>query len=224
MKTTKIILLIASVLGLGNIAGFSQNFNWESLGADQRHILNVNAEYDFAFGYGVGYGYHLKTKIPVVLNVVHSQSAGDEIFDDFKTKLGGQIRLYRINHFHIAAKIQGVFRRFENDYVTLVNFGSDMSAIAGYYKPKWFVAGEFGFDKAIVTHFKHTALSREEFPDIKDGWYEPATGGNFYYGIQTGYSFGRNDLTLKAGKVIQQDFETKPAIPLYLQLGYTRRF
>jgi hypothetical protein len=64
----------------------------------------------------------------------------------------------------------------------------------------------------------------ENYPNAKDGWYEPATGGNFYYGVQTGYSFGNNDVTLKAGKVIQQDFKTDPVIPFYFQLGYNRRF
>ena len=63
--------------------------------------------------------------------------------------------------------------------MTLANFGSDLSSTIGYYKPKWFVATEVGFDKAIVTHFKHSDLFKEHFPDVKDGWYEPATGGNF---------------------------------------------
>jgi hypothetical protein len=38
--------------------------------------------------------------------------------------------------------------------------------------------------------------------------------------LQVGYSFKRNDLYLKAGQVITQDFKTKPFIPFYLQLGY----
>ena len=38
----------------------------------------------------------------------------------------------------------------------LLNFGSDMSGIIGYYRAHFFVAGEAGFDKAIVTHFKHS--------------------------------------------------------------------
>ena len=106
----------------------------------------------------------------------------------------------------------------------MLNFGSDLSATAGYYKPKWLVAGEFGFDKALVTHFKHTNAFRENFPEVKDGWYQPATGGNFYYGVQAGYSFGANDITLNAGKVIQQDFKTEPTIPFYVQIGYNRKF
>ena len=67
-------------------------------------------------------------------------------------------------------------------------------------------------------------MFREDFPQVKDGWYEPATGGNFHYGLQTGLSFAKSDITLKVGKVVQQDFETDPTMPLYLQLGYNRKF
>lgn len=69
--------------------------------------------------------------------------------------------------------------------------------VIGLYKTRWFVAGETGFDKAIVTHFKHSDLYKENSPLVQDGWYQPATGGNFYYGVQTGYSFKTADLTLK---------------------------
>jgi hypothetical protein len=231
MKNLQIIIVLIVALLFNKNISFSQTLNWASLQKEQRNIINANAGYDFAFTYGIGYGRILnakfpllKTTFPIVLGVEHSQPAGKNLVDDFKTKLGGQIRLYEINNFHFTAKVQGLFRRFENDYVRLLNFGSDMSAIVGYYKPKWFVSGEFGFDKAIVTHFKHSDMFKENFPSVKNGWYEPATGGNFYYGLQTGFSLKANDITLKVGKVVQQDFKTDPTIPYYFQLGYSRRF
>lgn len=224
MKIIKIFFLVLMALIFSKNISEAQNLNWSSLRQKQRHILNVNAGYDYGFTYGIGYGYQLRTKFPIVLNLEHAQPAGDNLVDDFKTKLGGQIKVYKINNIHFAAKIQGVFRRFENDYVRMLNFGSDMSAIVGYYKPKWFAAGEFGFDKAIVTHFKHSNLFREDFPGVKNGWYEPSTGGNFYYGLQTGFSFDNNDISLKVGKVVQQDFKTDPTIPFYFQVGYNRLF
>lgn len=224
MKLIIIFFLTVIVLTFGKNVCLSQTLNWESLRPEQRHILNVNAGFDYAFTYGIGYGYHLRSKLPIVLNIEHSQPAGDKMFDDFKTKIGGQIRVYQVNNFHFAAKVQGIFRRFENPYVRMLNFGSEMSAIVGYYKPRWFVAGEFGFDKAIVTHFKHSHLSRENFPGVKDGWYEPATGGNFHYGLQGALSFDKSDITMKVGKVVQQDFETNSTVPYYFQIGYNRKF
>ncbi|UPT69864.1 MAG: hypothetical protein M0D53_12065 [Flavobacterium sp. JAD_PAG50586_2] len=103
-----------------------------------------------------------------------------------------------------------------------LNFGSEFSALAGLYKPKWYVAGELGFDKAITTHVKHSELAQEYYPDIKNGWYIPR-GGNFLYGLHSGVSFKKNDLTLKFGKVIQEDFKTEPTIPFYFQLGLNRK-
>ena len=224
MKTVKIIFLIIVILIFNSNTGQSQTINWASLKQEQKHIANVIAGFDYGFTYGVGYGHQLRAKFPIVLNVEISQPAGNKMADDFKTKIGGQILLYEINNFHFTASVQSVFRRFENDYVRLINFGSDMSAIVGYYKPKWFVSGEFGFDKAIVTHFKHSNLFRENFPSVRNGWYEPATGGNFHYGLQTGFSFNRMDIAFKIGKVVQQDFKTDPTIPFYFQVGLNRRF
>ena len=49
--------------------------------------------------------------------------------------------------------------------------------------------------------------------------------GNFAYGIQTGLVLGqKNDLNLKIGRVISQNFKTEPTLPFYFQLGYNCRF
>lgn len=198
----------------------AQTINWESLQENQKHILNVNAGWDYSFVYGLSYGYHLKTKIPIILESSVSFASGEVIFDDFKTKIGGQLNLYQIENFRFNASLHGIYRRYGNPLVTLQNFGADAGIVIGLYKPKWFIAGEFGFDKAIVTHFKHTAIYEAVYPDVKNGWYEPTTGGNFNFGIQGGYSFSRSDITLRAGKVMNEDFKSMPLIPFYVQLGY----
>lgn len=198
----------------------SQTINWEKLHKDEKHILNINAGWEHSFVYGLSYGYHLKTKMPIILESSISFASGEVIFDDFKTKIGGQINVYQINNFRLNASMHGIYRRYENPLVTLQNFGADVATIIGYYKTKWFIAGEFGFDKAIVTHFKHSQIYKDVYPEVKNGWFEPATGGNFNFGIQGGYSFFRSDLTLRAGKIITEDFKTTPMIPFYVQLGY----
>lgn len=216
-----ILILITFVISLFT-SNFSQaqNINWENLKSEERHILNANAGWEYSFVYGLSYGYHLKTKIPVVLESSFSLSSGEVIFDDFKTKIGGQINLYQIENFRFNAAIHGIYRRYGNPLVNLQNFGAEASTIVGFYKSKWFIAGEFGFDKAIVTHFKHSEIYKEVYPDVKNGWFEPTTGGNFNFGIQGGYSFNKSDLTLRSGKVMNENFKTEPLIPFYLQIGY----
>ena len=220
MKKTKIIVvLVLSLFSFNTI--FSQNINWKNLKNEEKHILNINAGWEYSFVYGISYGYKLKTKIPILIDASFSFPSGETIFDDFKTKIGGQINFYQINNLRFNSSIYANYRRTENPLVVLQNFGSEISTTIGYYKPKWFVAGEIGFDKAIVTHFNHSDIYKEVYSKVKNGWYEPSTGGNFNFGIQTGYSFNRSDLTLRLGKVITQDFKTSPLIPFYAQLGYT---
>ena len=59
---------------------------------------------------------------------------------------------------------------------------------------------------------------------MQDGWYEPATGGDFYYGLQGGFSMKKADITLKSGKILQQDFKSQPLLPFYGQLGLNFKF
>lgn len=222
MRNIKYIFSIAALFTSSILC--AQTFNWGSLRSDQKHILSLNVNSEYAVTYGAGYGYKLKTKLPVILNADYSFPSGGNITDDFKTKVGGHIDWFQAGNFHFITKIHGVFRRYENDYARLLNFGSDFSGIIGYYRSKWFIAGEVGFDKAIVTHFKHTDLYKSNYPDVKDGWYEPSTGGNFYYGVQAGYSREKFDLYIKAGKLTEQDFNTAPMFPIYAQIGVNLKF
>lgn len=205
-----------------SINSFSQNLNWRSITKEQKHLVSLNIGLDYGTTIGIAYGYKLNTKLPLVLNTEFSIPFGQEIFDDFKTKIGAQAEIIKIGHFSTTLKANGVFRRYENTMARFLNFGSEFSALAGFYKPKWYAAGELGFDKAITTHVKHSELAQQYYPDIKNGWYVP-TGGNFFYGLQSGFSFKKNDLTLKLGKIIQEDFKTEPTIPFYFQLGFNRK-
>ena len=202
----------------------AQTINWASLKAN-RHIINANLGVEHGVVYGFGYGYQIKTRLfPVVANIEFSAPSGNKTFDDFKTKIGGEIRLIKYQSFQFSARLHGVYRSYENDFTRLQNFGSDFSGIAGIYRPKWFISGQVGFDKAIVTHFEHANAYKDQYPGVVDGWYEPATGGNFYYGLQAGISFRKHDIYLRAGKMLTQDFKTKPLIPFYGQLGYNLKF
>ncbi|GAA4462588.1 hypothetical protein GCM10023189_39450 [Nibrella saemangeumensis] len=220
--TTSILVLALTCLFSSAQA---QTINWGSLKAENKQLITVNAGLEYGAVYGIGYGYKINNRLfPIIATVEYSAPTGDKPYDDFKTKIGGQIRWVKLNNFQFSTKLHGVFRSYQNELVRMLNFGSDLSGIAGYYRPNWFVAGELGFDKAIVTHFDHSQAYREQYPGVVDGWYEPATGGNLYYGLQTGVSFRRHDISVRAGKLLRQDFKTAPMLPFYGQLGYTIRF
>jgi hypothetical protein len=220
----KNILIITIVLYLLSNKLNAQNINWRAFNQEQQHIIGVSTGLDFGLTYGVNYGRKLNTKLPIVVNGEYSFPSGNKVLEDFKVKIGVQMELIHAGNFSATLKVNGIFRRFENDRTRLLNFGSEFAGVAGYYKPRWYVAGEISFDKAIITHIKHLPNALENNPDLTSGWYIPM-GGNFAYGFQTGLVLGQiNDLNIKIGRVINQNFKTEPLIPFYLQLGFNRRF
>lgn len=223
MKKVKYLLSMTALI-IPVLFSSAQTINWNGFKKEQRHIVNFNVSSDYGLNLGAGYSYRLRSIFPIVFNAEYSYPSGKNITDDFKTKIGGQILWFRTGNFHFSTKVQGIFRRYENDYARLLNFGSELSGTAGFYKRKWFVAGELGFDKAIVTHFRHTDLYKQNYPGVQDGWFEPPAGGHFYYNLQTGYSANKFDIYIKAGKMVQEDLKSAPLLPVYAQVGLNIKF
>lgn len=221
MKPVKLFVLIVLMMITTFVNG--QVINWSNLRKKERNIFSLYSGAEYGLVYGIGYGYVLPVKKPTILNIDYSFPSGKELFDDFKTRTGGQVNWFHTKNFYLSSKLQAIFRRYNNSYARLVDFGADLSVTGGYYKTKWFVAGELGFDKAIVTHFKHSPLYKENFPGVKDGWYEPSTGGNIYYGLQASYSWKNKDLWLRAGKINRQNLASAPMLPVYATIGVTFR-
>ncbi len=216
------IIITIALLGLTTPV-WAQNINWQAFQPEQKQFVQIQTGWDYGMTFGLGYGRKFNTKMPVLVNIGYSFPAGERLFDDFKVRLGGQVEVIRRGGFSATVKVYSPFRRFENSLVRLINFGGEFSGVAGFYRKHWYVAGEFGFDKAIATHVRHTDLERETYPDARDGWYVP-TGGNYFYGLQAGVSFGKSDVSLKAGNLATQGWKTKPYVPKYAVLEYNYRF
>jgi len=201
----------------------AQSVNWRSLKSDQPHIADLHVGLDNGFIAGIGYGHKLKIKQPALINAEFSIPFGKNLTDDFKAKLGGGAEVARIENVSFSVGVHGIFRRYQSELVRLAGFGSEFVAVAGYYRPKWYVAGEFGFDKAIITHIKNSPIMKEYYPGGQDGWYIP-TGGNFFYGIKSGLSIKNCELYVKMGKTISEDLKTTATLPVYCQVGANVKF
>lgn len=223
MKQSCISLLFLFFLALGSGVGTAQNVNWKETNPENKNLIYANVGFQYGSVASVGYGYRINTIFPILVNAEISAPFGDRLFDDLKSRLGGQIRFWQAGRFSAAVKVYGVYRRYESDFVRLSSFGSETDAVFGFYQRKWYAAAEIGFDKAITTQVKHSRVMLDNNPSLRNGWYVP-TGGNFNYGIQTGLTFRKSDVYLSVGKMVTQDFKTTPTIPLYFQLGYGRRF
>lgn len=204
----------------------AQDINWNSVSSQNRNLLQLKLGAEYGVTIGLGYHYLVpRKKFPFWIGGEFSLPSGKQLTDDFKVRIGGQIRVANVKYFQFSAKLQGIARRYQNQSVRLFNFGSDMSGTIGYYRKHWFLGVEAGFDKAIVTHFKHSEWFRQNIYDkVQDGWYEPSTGGNFYYGLIGGYSLKKWDITIKGGRMLQQDFVSQPVLPFFGQVGLNYRF
>lgn len=202
----------------------AQTVNWAADHRGARHLASGQLAIDNALTYSIQYGYRLKSKRQTLINLEYVGPFGKTIADDFNIKTGAQFMWVKKGDFYFASEFRTVLRRFENNYTRLVNVGADVSTTIGYYRKHWFVAAELGFDKAIFTHFKHSKEYKEVFPAVKDGWYEPATAGILYSGVRFGYSARNTTVYLKAGRKIEQDFQTKPLLPFYAQIGFVMQF
>ena len=161
----------------------SQVLNWKALDST-RHIVHTSLGMDNGTVWHVGYSYKLQLGQPLVLGAQAAKPSGAVWLDDFTAQVGGQYVLFSRTHWVGSAAAYGLYRRYGSRAVRLQNFGSEMSLVFGYYRKHWHVAAEAGFDKAIVTHFKHSDLfKREVYGGVADGWYEPATGGLFNAGL-----------------------------------------
>jgi hypothetical protein len=183
---------------------------------------------DLGHDYGTtvqfGYGRSLSWIRPVVVGLDFSSPMGRDLLDDFKIRLGGQVEVLQLDGFSATVRVLSNLRRYENQLVRIVSFGADVALLAGYYARTWHAAAEFGFDKSVVSHLKHSEIMRTNFPLIRDGWFIPS-GGQYYYGIQAGKTLGDTyALSLRIG-VTEAQFDDEDAlVPYYVQLGLGMRF
>lgn len=216
MKFITTILLLSFSINFLN----AQNINWATLNENQQDLVYLNFGYDFGMTTQLGYGYRLNSSRSILLTADYSFPAGKNLVDDFKIRIGGQVEILRRDALIMSAKVYGLFRRHETTLVKMSSFGSESSVLLGYYKSKWHIAGEFGFDKSGATKLKHSNAIIENVPTIKDGWYT-STAGHFFYGIQGSKSIrDRIDLSLRIGATNAQGKDQNPLLPFYGQIGF----
>jgi hypothetical protein len=137
---------------------------------------------------------------------------------DFRARLGVQTSLLRAGSLHLTGSATFITRGTENAIYRGLNFGSDFTGTLGVYRHGWFAAGEFGFDKAIITHVTHSDWYRRYFyPDAKDGWYLTG-GGTFHYGLTAGLALGKAEAVGRVGWLRTENFGTMLP-PMYASLG-----
>jgi hypothetical protein len=141
--------------------------------------------------------------------------AGAQLDDprDYRARLSVMTSILHWRSLHFAGSATFITRGTENSIYRGFNFGADFTGTAGVYRPGWFIAGEFGFDKAVITHVKHSDWYRTYFyADAKDGWYLTG-GGTFHYGVNAGVAFGPFEVGGRFGWLRTEDLnELTPSL------------
>ena len=200
-----------------------QTVNWESLG-EKNSIVYLNTGYDFGLTSQIGFGYSLASQKPIMISTDLSIPMGETLFDDFIYRLGGQMLVLEKNALQFITKFNGELKRHQTNLVKMTNLGMELSTSFGYYKPRWHLAAEIGYDFLALTQLTHAEILGENYSGITDGWYS-ATGGNFFYGFQGSKTIGESlELNLRLGSTKAQFDHMNPLLPYYAQLGLVYQF
>lgn len=119
---------------------------------------------------------------------------------DYRLKIGAQTSIINYNHWDLSIPVHLIMRGTRNWMHSATSFGADFTALFGYYREKWFINLELGYDMAFLT--KITATDRYKkyyYSDFKNGWYGN-TSHFFIRGIRAGYRIRRTEITLRAGE------------------------
>lgn len=213
--------LITLIAVLAPLAAHAQNFG---VLEDDTQVTTVTAGAEHGLVVGLGYARVVPVAgVPVVVGGEAELQWAEVDVSDFRLRAGALVPIAGHGAWKLIGGLHAIARGTENDVARMINLGTDVSVLAGYYRPRWFAALEGGFDWALATHIDHSdAYRMQVYADVRDGWYK-APGGTFRYGVQSGVSFGGNDIVLRAGRMHDIDGDLK-LFPFYATLGYGRRW
>ncbi|MBK9106104.1 MAG: hypothetical protein IPL92_16415 [Saprospiraceae bacterium] len=200
----------------------SQDIGWFTNDQNSGHVVSLHIGADFVTGFGFSYGYKFKGKIPFVIGTELTTPFGGQIMDDFKASLTAQTIFHPLKNIGISVKPSMTCRRYGSEAAVLVNISAGLGTSIGYYRDKWSIAAQAGYDHSSATLIKPRIL-KEYYPGSHEDWYG-STGGNFNFGLQATYWLPSTGLSLRAGKTFGQNFEDNPTIPYYADFSVIQRW
>lgn len=212
-----------AVLLLVALRAHAQEVNLANLDAETANHVHVRTGAEYGLVAVAGYSRAVPLADRTVLFGADLTMPWAVDASDWRLRLSALVPIAGAGRWKLATSLAPTLRATSNDAGRLTGAGMDVGALAGYYAPRWFAAGELGFDWEIATYVAHSDLYRRTvFAGARDGWYG-APGGNLRLGLQAGLSFSRFDLVLRAGRL--RDIRGQgPALPLYATLAVDTRF
>ncbi|HJS44190.1 MAG TPA: hypothetical protein VJ755_12015 [Gemmatimonadales bacterium] len=220
----RIRILIVALLLVTGARPTAAQWNVARFGAADPNQMYVTVGFDPALITSVGYARDMRIAgQPWQLGVEAGVVAADFDVQDFRARLVARSALLQWRSMRLIGSAAFITRGTENTIYRALNFGADFTGTVGVYQQRWFLAGEFGYDEAIITYLTHSDWYREHYyPDAKDGWYLN-TDGTFHYGLTTGVSIGQTEIAIRAGQRRTEDFQ-ELSQPFYMAMGVGVRF
>ena len=203
------VLVAQEAAAQWNVARYDAGRNrvYASVGLDPALVTTV--------GYArvvpvLGHNFQLASDVGVVTAGIDAR--------DFRARVELESSLLHWRSLRLAGSATFITRGTENSIYRGINFGSDFTGTGGVYRKNWFAAGQFGFDKAIITHITHSDWYRANYyADARDGWYLDA-GGTYRYGVVGGVALGSAELVGRFGFRKTEDFNSLNP-PMYASVG-----
>jgi hypothetical protein len=195
-----------------------------SVAADQPNSVSVHGGAEYGFVAGVGYGRLVRALgRPWLVGGDATLGWAEVDLHDYRLRASIAAPIASYGNWQLVGALAPTLRGTDNDAGRMVDVGVDFGITAGRYVPRWFAAGELGFDWAIATHVTNSPMYRDViFADARDGWYSNA-GGNLRYGLQAGLTLGRYTATLRAGQ-LRDVSGGQPLLPFYGTLAVDTRW
>ena len=203
------MLAASNVLGQWNVARFGTDRNrvYTTFGLDPAFVASVGYARTFPI---LTHEFQITGEVGTVSNRADAR--------DFRARIGTQTSLVSWKALNVTGAATFVSRGTDNAIYRGFNFGADLTGAVGLYRPQWFIAGEMGFDKAVITHVTHSDYYRKTFyPDAKDGWYLDA-GGTIHHGVSAGVTLGKAELVARAGWLRTERYNSLTP-PVYGSVG-----
>ncbi|HET9134402.1 MAG TPA: hypothetical protein VFN90_08865 [Gemmatimonadales bacterium] len=212
----RLIVTMILVASLPHVASAQWNLARRTIG-DTRLSMSVGVDPAVIGSVGLHHTVRivgLRTQLGADAGIV----GGEADLRDYRARLGAEVQLVELGQVRVAAALSGIVRGTSTLLFRGTNIGADAGLTAGLYRRGWFVAGEAGFDKAILTHLVHSDWYRERvYREAKDGWYLD-NGGTWRFGAAIGVSVGATELLLRGGLQRTQGWEPL-LVPAYLSIG-----
>jgi hypothetical protein len=222
----KRLIVFSAMVILGLLAPTVARAQEVNLGAlDQAsNIVHVRTGAEYGFVAGAGYGRVVSfLDRQLVLGGDFTLPWAGLDLSDYRLRVSALVPIVGGRRWKLAGSIAPTLRGTKNDISRMTDVGADLGVVGGYYAPRWFVAGELGFDWAMSTYVHHTDAYRSlVYAGARDGWYANP-GGNLRAGLQGGVSFGRTDVILRLGEV-RDTGGAPPLLPFYGTLAVDTRW